>query len=84
MGSGTVYNILQEWINEVGAQRANTLRVIAIKLKKNGLTVAECAKGLRMLMIFRKYGIKDDDDDDDQEKVIYFLKEVILNVKKWG
>jgi hypothetical protein len=83
MGSGTVYNILQEWSNEVGAQRANSLRIIAIKLKKNELTVSDCAKGLRMLMIFRKYGIKDD-DDDDQEKVIHFLKEVYTKCQEVG
>jgi hypothetical protein len=78
MGSGTVYNIVQEWSNEFGGQRADKLRGLAIKLKNNGLTVGDCAKGLRMLMIFRRYGIKDDDDDnnDDQEKVIHFLKEV--------
>jgi hypothetical protein len=75
MGSGTVYNIVQEWSNEFGGQRADKLRGLAIKLKNNGLTVGDCAKGLRMLMIFRKYGIKDD-DNEDQEKVIHFLKEV--------
>ncbi|MGH9980795.1 MAG: hypothetical protein ACRD6U_04480 [Nitrososphaeraceae archaeon] len=81
IGNGTVYNIVQEWTNEVGIQRANRLRVIAIKLKKNGLTVSDCAKGLRMLMIFKKYGIK---DDEDQEKVIYFLKEVYTKCQEVG
>jgi hypothetical protein len=78
MGSGTVYNIVQEWSNEFGGQRANKLRGLAVKLKQNGLTVGDCSKGLRMLMIFRNYGIKDDDNDnnEDQEKVIHFLKEV--------
>ena len=66
MGSRTVYNIVQEWSNEFGGQRANKLRGLAIKLKNNGLTVGDCAKGLRMLMIFRKYGIKDDDNNEDQ------------------
>ena len=35
-------------------QRADRLREIAIKLKQNGLTVIDCAKGLRMLMIVEK------------------------------
>ena len=81
MGSGTVYNIVHEWTNEVGAQRATRLRVIAIKLKEIGLTVSDCAKGLRMLMIFGKYGIK---DDEDQEKVIQFLKEVYTKCQEVG
>jgi hypothetical protein len=76
MGSGTVYNIVQEWSNEFGGQRADKLGGLAIKLKNNGLTVTDCAKGLRMLMIFRKYGIKDDDNNEDREKVIHFIKEV--------
>ena len=81
MGSGTVYNIVHEWTNEVGAQRATRLRVIAIKLKEIGLTVSDCAKGLRMLMIFGKYGIK---DDEDQEKVIQYLKEVYTKCQEVG
>ena len=77
MGSGTVYNIVQEWSDQLGGQRANKLRVLAVKLKNHGLTVGDCAKGLRMLMIFRRYGIKDDNNNnEDQEKVIHFLKEV--------
>jgi hypothetical protein len=57
------------------------LRELAIKLKKNGLTVRDCAKGLRMLMIFKKYGIT---EDEDQEKVIYFLKEVYTKCQEVG
>jgi hypothetical protein len=57
------------------------LRDLAIKLKKNGLTVRDCAKGLRMLMIFKKYGIT---DDEDQEKVMYFLKEVYTKCQEVG
>jgi hypothetical protein len=88
MGSGTVYNIVQEWSDQLGGQRANKLRVLAVKLKNHGLTVGDCAKGLRMLMIFRKYGIKEDDDGDnnneDQEKVIHFLKEVYTKCQEVG
>jgi hypothetical protein len=57
------------------------LRELAIKLKKNGLTVRDCAKGLRMLMIFKKYGIT---EDEDQEKVIYFSKEVYTKCQEVG
>ena len=57
-----VYNIVQEWSKEIGQQQADRLREIAIKLKKNGLTVSDCAKGLRMLMMLKKYEIKDDEE----------------------
>ena len=73
MGNGTVYNIIQEWRNGIGVQKADRLRDIALQLKKTGLTVTDCATGLRILMIFKKYGIK---ENDDQEQLIYFLKEI--------
>src|SRR5215204_520440 len=82
IGSGTVYNIVQEWTNEIGnGKLANRLRELGIKLKKNGLTVSDCAKGLRMLMILKKYGIK---DDENQEKVPYFLKEIYTKCQEVG
>ena len=65
MGNGTVYNIVQEWSNEIGAQLADRLREIAIKLKQNGLTISDCAKGLRMLMSLKKYGIEDDENEEE-------------------
>ncbi len=81
IGSGTVYNIVEEWSNEFAVQRADRLRELAIKLKKNGLTVSDCAKGLRTLMIFKKYGIK---EDEDQEGVTDFLKEIYTQCQEVG
>ena len=81
IGSGTVYNIVEEWTNEIGAQVAERLRELAIKLKKNGLTISDCAKGLRMLMMLKKYGIK---DDEIQEKIPYFLKEIYSKCQEVG
>ena len=82
MEVGTVYYIVQEWSNEFGGQRADRLRELAIKLKNDGLTVKDCARGLRMLMILKEYGIKD--EEDDQEKVIYFLKEIYTKCQEVG
>src|SRR5215208_110118 len=83
IGSGTVYNIVQEWSNGLGddAQLANRLRELGIKLKKNGLTVSDCAKGLRMLMMLKRYGIE---DDETQEKVPYFLRQVYTRCQEVG
>ena len=81
IGNGTVYNIVQEWSNGIGIQLADRLREIAIKLNQNGLTVSDCAKGLRMLMMLQKYDIK---DDENQEKVPYFLKELYTKCQEVG
>ena len=48
IGSGTVYNIVQEWSTSIGIEKANVLRELAIQLKKNRLTVSGCAKGFWM------------------------------------
>ena len=81
VGNGTVYNIVQEWSKEIGQQGADRLREIAIKLKQNGLTISDCAKGLRMLMVLKKYEIK---DDEDQEEVTYFIKEIYTKCQEVG
>jgi hypothetical protein len=81
MGNGTVYNIIQEWRIGIGVQKADRLRDIALQLKKTGLSVTDCAIGLRTLMIFKKYGIK---EDEDQEQLIYFLKEIYAKCQEVG
>ena len=81
VGNGTVYNIVQEWSKEIGQQRADRLREIAIKLKQNGLTISDCAKGLRMLMLLKKYEIE---DDDNEERVTYFLNELYSKSQEVG
>src|SRR5215217_4970760 len=81
LGSGTVYNIVEEWSNGIGAQLADILRELAIKLKRNRLTVSDCYNGLRMLMMLKKYGIK---DDESQEKVPYFLNEIYTRCREVG
>ena len=80
IGSGTVYNIVQEWSNSIGFEKAEVLRVLAVKLKKNGLTAIDCAKGFRMVMVFKKYGIQEEDEVAD--RVTYFLKEIYLKCQE--
>src|SRR5574342_843739 len=75
IGSGTVYNYVHEWSNSIGIEKAAVLRELSIQLKKNGLTVNDCAKGFRTVMIFKKYGLKEDEVAD---RVTYFLKEIYL------
>jgi hypothetical protein len=81
MGNGTAYNIIQEWRNGIGVTKADRLRDIAVQLKKTGLSITDCATGLRMLMILKKYGIK---ENDDQEHLIYFLKEIYTRCQEVG
>ena len=73
IGSGTVYNIVQEWSNKLGIEKTEVLRELAVNLNKNGLTVNDCSNGFRMVMIFKKYRIKEDELEDG---ITYFLKEI--------
>ena len=81
IGSGTVYNIVQEWANGIGVQLADRLRELSIKLNKNGLTATDCAKGLRILMVFKKYGIT---EDEDKDMITSFLKEIYTKCQEVG
>ena len=81
MGNGTVYNIIQEWNIGIGIQQADRLRDLALILNKNRLTVTECADGLRTLMVFKKYGIK---EDEDHEQLVYFLKDIYTRCQEVG
>jgi hypothetical protein len=56
------------------------LRELAVTLKNNKLTVADCAKGFRLLNIFKKYGIKEEDEITDG--VTYFLKEIYVKCQE--
>ncbi|HJU59065.1 MAG TPA: helix-turn-helix domain-containing protein [Nitrososphaeraceae archaeon] len=80
IGSGTVYNYVHEWSNKLGIEKAEVLRELAIQLKKNGLTVNDCAKGFRIVTIFKKYGLKEEDEAAD--RVTYFLKEIYLKCQE--
>ena len=79
IGSSTVYTIVQEWSNSIGIEKAEVLRELAVLLKKNGLTVFDCANGFRLLTILKKYGIKEDEETD---KVTFFLKEIYLKCQE--
>jgi hypothetical protein len=81
ISSGTVYNIVQEWANGIGVHIADRLRELSIKLNKNGLTATDCAIGLRILMVFKKYGIT---EDEDKDRVTYFLKEIYTKCQEVG
>jgi hypothetical protein len=79
IGSGTVYNIVQEWSNKLGIEKTEVLRELAVNLNKNGLTVNDCSNGFRMVMIFKKYRIKEDELEDG---ITYFLKEIYLKCQE--
>ena len=49
--------------------------------KEKWLAVIDCVQGFRMVMIFKKYGIKEDEVTD---KITYFLKEIYLRCQEFN
>lgn len=76
ISTGTVSNIISEWKNRIGTFDADSMRELAIGMKKAGSTPIECLRGLRMSNQIEKFGI-------DPEELEYFLntlyKECITN-----
>jgi len=51
IGAGTVTNIIAKWTNEVGAPTAAALRELSIEIRRTGMGVRECARGLRIIRV---------------------------------
>jgi polyhydroxyalkanoate synthesis regulator phasin len=60
LSSGTVTNIVDEWRSALGFSVAESLRELAVTLKKVGISPAQCAVGFRVAMIMLKVGVKED------------------------
>jgi len=76
ISTGTVSNIISEWRNGIGIFDADSMRELAIGMKKAGSTPNECLIGLRISNLSAECGI-------DPEELEYFLnnmyKEFITN-----
>src|SRR5689334_24973740 len=46
IGAGTVTNIIANWTNEVGTPTAAALRVLRVEIRRVGMSIRECARGL--------------------------------------
>lgn len=51
IGAGTVTNIIAQWTNEVGTPTAAALRELSIEIRRTGMGVRECARGLRITRV---------------------------------
>ncbi len=73
MGAGTVTKIISEWKEEIGIPTANTLRELAIELKRLNINALQCAKGYRLLNILSTLGVKEEANIESFLTQIYNL-----------
>ncbi|MGN6633805.1 MAG: hypothetical protein ACTHKP_16450 [Nitrososphaeraceae archaeon] len=51
IGAGTVTSIIANWTNEVGTPTAAALRELSVEIRRAGMGVRECARGLRITRV---------------------------------
>lgn len=69
ISEGSIANIVREWRNDLGAYTADSLRELAVALRKIKLTPERCAIGFRVSRLMQKIGLSEEDFD-------YFISEV--------
>src|SRR5919107_6221978 len=57
VGEGTVSNIIDEWKRSLDIPDVQSLRDLAVNLKRCGIDAAQCAQGLRILNTMKKLGV---------------------------
>lgn len=77
ISTGGVYNIVKEWEDAIGRDVARGLREMAVLLKKEGLSPAQCAIGLRIMKIFENQGV-------DAEAAEHFVSDMYQECNKHG
>lgn len=77
IGAGTVSNIVTMWIQEVGAPTAEALRELSVEIRRSGMSIRECARGLRFVRFLQ------DISRDEETKQIEIFLEKIYNKSKY-
>jgi len=69
LSQGTVSNIIDEWKRSLDIPDVQSLRDLAVNLRRCGINAAQCAQGLRILNTMKKLGV-------NQNQVESFMIEV--------
>lgn len=63
IGAGSVTNIVNGWRATLGFPTADTLRELAVTLRRLGISAAQCALGFRVATLMLRIGVKEDSFD---------------------
>ena len=62
---GTVYNIINGWIDKIGIPDINEIREFSVMLRKSGITIKQCIQSFRFINILSNFGITDEVESSD-------------------
>jgi hypothetical protein len=77
VSTGAVSNIIKEWQDRIGRDTAQDLRELRGLLNKEGLSVAKCAIGARVMKMLSDQGV-------DAETAEYFISDLYKECKSRG
>ena len=79
---GSVSNKINEWKKRIDAPDIEELRRFAVNLKKSGMTMKQCIKGLRFLQLLKglEIVIENDDIGSDLDSLSFFINEIYIKM----
>ena len=60
VGAGTVTNIIAKWTDEVGIPTAGAIRELSVEIRRAGMSIRECARGLRITRVLSSKMVDDE------------------------
>lgn len=75
LSKGTVYNIINDWKKNISKMHLEDIRSFAEEVRKSGITIEQCAQGLRIMQLLKEFSIRDDFDKDFVEISNYYEDE---------
>jgi hypothetical protein len=79
LGAGSVTNIVNEWRAALGFPTADSLRELAVTLRRVGITAAQCALGFRIATLMLKIGVNEDSFESFMSDVYNRCKDIGLS-----
>lgn len=62
IAKGSVFNIINTWIAQIGIPDIDALREFSVTVRKSGITIKQCAQSYRFIQILASFGISDELD----------------------
>lgn len=83
---GSVSNKVNDWKKRIAAPDIEELRRFAVNMRKSGVTMKQCAQGLRFLQLLKGLGIiiEKEDINSDLDSLAFFANEIYTKCKERG
>lgn len=81
LSAGTISNIIGNWRHELGYPTADSLRQLAVDIKRLGISTTECAVGFRTVNTIKKLGLAAADEEKCLES---FISDIYNKCKYYG